>query len=107
LRAAITGAGQIFGTPFYMSPEQGHAEPADERSDIYSLGCIFYEMLTGQRPFTAPSAMGVIYKHAHAPRPRLGGKLRSLQPPLDRMLAARAGDRYQSVTELLADLEAL
>jgi serine/threonine protein kinase len=107
LRAAITGAGQIFGTPFYMSPEQGHAEPADERSDIYSLGCIFYEMLTGQRPFTAPSAMGVIYKHAHAPRPRLGDKLRALQPTLGGMFAARPDDRYQSVAELLADLEAI
>lgn len=107
LRAAITDAGQIFGTPYYMSPEQGHAEPADERSDIYSLGCILFEMLTGQRPFTAPSAMGVIYKHAHAPRPRLADKLRSLQAPLDRMLAARPDDRYQSIDELLGDLEDL
>src|SRR5690606_13548858 len=59
LEAAITGTGQIFGTPYYMSPEQGHAEPTDRRSDIYSLGCIFYEMLTGARPFTASSPMGV------------------------------------------------
>lgn len=109
LRAAITGTGQIFGTPYYMSPEQGHAEPADERSDIYSLGCIVYEMLTGQRPFTAPTAMGVIYKHAHAPRPRLGGglELERFQPMLDRMLAARPAARYQSAAELLAELERL
>ncbi len=71
LHAAITGTGQIFGTPYYMSPEQGHAEPTDERSDLYSVGCILYEMLTGDRPFTASSPMGVIYRHAHAPRPRL------------------------------------
>jgi serine/threonine protein kinase len=104
LEAAMTGAGQIFGTPYYMSPEQGHAESADARSDIYSLGCIFYEMLTGARPFTARSAMGVIYKHAHAPRPKLQGGLSALQGPLDRMLAIRPQDRYQSVSEVLADL---
>jgi hypothetical protein len=87
LTAAITGTGQIFGTPYYMSPEQGHAEPTDERSDLYSLGCIFYEMLTGERPFTASSPMGVIYRHAHAARPRLGRALAHLQPILDRTLA--------------------
>jgi DNA-binding response OmpR family regulator len=107
LEAAITGAGQIFGTPYYMSPEQGHAESADERGDIYSLGCIFHEMLTGSRPFTAASAMGVIYKHAHAPRPQLEGSLRALQKPLDLMLAARPDERYQSVSDLLADLTRL
>jgi DNA-binding NarL/FixJ family response regulator len=107
LDAAITGTGQIFGTPYYMSPEQGHAEPTDERSDIYSLGCIFYEMLTGARPFTASSPMGVIYRHAHAPRPRLGGALSHLQPIVDRMLAAEPLERYQSARELLEDLERL
>ncbi len=104
LQAAITGTGQIFGTPYYMSPEQGHAEPTDERSDIYSLGCIFYEMLTGERPFTATSPMGVIYRHAHAPRPRLGRALTDLQPILDRMLAIERLERYQSADDLLGEL---
>lgn len=107
LHAAITGTGQIFGTPYYMSPEQGHAEPADERSDIYSLGCMFYEMLTGDRPFVASTAMGVIYKHAHAPRPRLGRSLARLQAPLDRMFAIRPADRYQNVAEMLDSLAVL
>jgi len=106
LHAAITGTGQIFGTPYYMSPEQGHAEPTDPRSDIYSLGCILYEMLTGDRPFTASSPMGVIYRHAHAPRPRLPRALTHLQPILDRMLAVERLARYQSARELLADLAA-
>lgn len=101
LEAAITGTGQIFGTPYYMSPEQGHAEPTDERSDIYSLGCIFYEMLTARRPFVAPSPMAVIYKHAHAPRPELEGNLRDLQSTLDGMLAVDPDDRFQSVAELM------
>jgi serine/threonine protein kinase len=107
LHAAITGAGQIFGTPYYMSPEQGHAEPTDERSDLYSLGCIFYEMLMGQRPFTASTPMGVIYRHAHAPRPRLPRALTQFQPILDRLLAIDRSERYQSAEELnaaLADL---
>ena len=104
LHAAITGTGQIFGTPYYMSPEQGHAEPTDERSDIYSLGCIFYEMLTGERPFTASSPMGVIYKHANAPRPKLAGALSHLQPNLERMLAVDPAHRYQSAAELLEQL---
>jgi serine/threonine protein kinase len=87
-----------------MSPEQGHAEPTDERSDIYSLGCIFYEMLAGERPFVATSPMGVIYKHAHSPRPQLGDSLRHLQPALDRMLAIDPADRYRSAAELLEHL---
>jgi serine/threonine protein kinase len=105
LHAAITGTGQIFGTPYYMSPEQGHAEPTDERSDLYSLGCILYEMLTGERPFTASSPMGVIYRHAHAPRPRLRRALTHFQPLLDRLLAVDRYERYQSADELLAALD--
>jgi CheY-like chemotaxis protein len=107
LHAALTGAGQIFGTPYYMSPEQGHAEPTDERSDLYSVGCILYEMLTGQRPFTASSPMGVIYRHAHAPRPRLHRDLTHFQPLLDRLLAVSRFERYQSAAELLAAVETL
>jgi serine/threonine protein kinase len=105
LHAAITGTGQIFGTPYYMSPEQGHAEPTDERSDLYSVGCILYEMLTGDRPFTASSPMGVIYRHAHAPRPRLVRGLTHFQPVLDRLLAVERLERFQSAAELLAALE--
>jgi DNA-binding NarL/FixJ family response regulator len=107
LQGAITGVGQIFGTPFYMSPEQGHADPTDHRSDIYSLGCVVYEMLTGERPFVGTSAMSVIYKHANAPRPKLERSLERLQAPLDRMLAIRPEDRYQSAGELLEDLAGL
>jgi len=105
LHAAITGTGQIFGTPYYMSPEQGHAEPTDERSDLYSMGCILYEMLTGERPFTASSPMGVIYRHAHAPRPRLVRTLTNFQPVLDRLLAVERLERFQSAAELLAALD--
>jgi serine/threonine protein kinase len=103
LEAAITGTGQIFGTPYYMSPEQGHADPVDERSDIYSLGCIFYEMLKGTRPFVADSPMAVIYLHANAPRPVLTDGLEDLQPLLDGMLAVDPDDRFQSDGELIEE----
>ena len=71
LRAEITGAGEIFGTPYYMSPEQGHGNEVDARGDIYSLGVIFFEMLTGKKPYDGDSAMAVIIQHRQAPIPRL------------------------------------
>jgi serine/threonine protein kinase len=106
LEAALTGHGQIFGTPYYMSPEQGHAELTDERADLYSLGCVFYEMLTGQRPFSSSTAMGVIYMHANAARPQLEPELAAYQPLLDRLMAIRPEDRFHSAAELLAAIEA-
>lgn len=104
LEAAITGAGEIFGTPYYMSPEQGHADPVDERSDIYSLGVIFYEMLTAERPFVAASPMAVIYKHSHADIPALPEPLAAYQELLNTLLAKDPAHRFQSAEELLATL---
>ena len=100
LQQEITGSGEIFGTPYYMSPEQGHADDVDARSDIYSLGVIFYEMLTGKKPFRAANAMGIIYKHGHAPVPRLPGRLARHQALLDRLLAKRPEDRLQTADEV-------
>jgi DNA-binding NarL/FixJ family response regulator len=102
LQAEVTGAGAIFGTPYYMSPEQGHGEPVDVRGDIYSLGVIFYEMLTGSKPYDGDTAMAVIVKHRLAPVPGLPTSLREFQPLLQRMLAKQPGDRFQTVKELLA-----
>ena len=102
LQAEVTGAGAIFGTPYYMSPEQGHGEPVDVRGDIYSLGVIFYEMLTGSKPYDGDTAMAVIVKHRLAPVPGLPTSLREFQPLLQRMLAKQPGDRFQTVEELLA-----
>ncbi|MDX1563612.1 MAG: serine/threonine-protein kinase, partial [Gammaproteobacteria bacterium] len=101
LEAALTGQGQIFGTPYYMSPEQGHAEPTDQRTDLYSLGCVLYEMLTGSRPFTSATAMGVIYQHANAPRPKLEAGLARHQALLDRLMAVDPKERFQSAEEVL------
>ena len=105
LDASLTSTGQIFGTPHYMSPEQGRARPVDERSDLYSLGCILFEMLTGRKPFTAGTAMGVIYKHAHSPRPRLEAEHAAFEPLLERLLAISPDDRFASAAEWLRALD--
>jgi len=101
LQAELTGTGEIFGTPYYMSPEQGHGESLDVRSDIYSLGVIFYEMLTGKKPFEGSTAMEVILKHARDPIPRLPDHLQQYQPAIDKMMAKRPGHRFQTVAEVL------
>lgn len=101
LQAELTGAGEIFGTPYYMSPEQGHGEAVDKRADIYSLGVIFYEMLTGNKPYQGGTAMAVILKHSREPVPRLPSHLERYQPAIDRMMAKRPEHRFQSVAELL------
>ena len=104
LEADITGTGEIFGTPYYMSPEQGHADAVDERGDIYSLGVIFYEMLTGERPFVAATPMAVIYKHSHADIPVLPESLAAYQELVSMLLAKDPADRYQSADAFLAAL---
>ena len=100
LDAEITGTGEIFGTPYYMSPEQGHGNNVDERSDIYSLGVIFHEMLTGQKPYRADTAMGIIYLHGNAPIPLLPTRLAHHQALLNMLLAKSPEDRLQSTAEI-------
>jgi len=107
LEAEITATGEIFGTPYYMSPEQGHGREVDPRSDIYSLGVIFFEMLTGKKPFLAPTPMAVIYKHSHAPIPQLPPELAAWQGLLERMLGKEPADRFQSAGELVRAIDAL
>ena len=107
LEAEITATGEIFGTPYYMSPEQGHGREVDARSDIYSLGVIFYEMLTNKKPFLAPTPMAVIYKHSHSPIPILPAEMAAWQGLLERMLGKEPADRFQSAAELVRAVDAL
>ena len=89
----LTDTGLIFGTPHYMSPEQGHGQALDARSDLYSLGIVLFEMLAGAKPYTADNPMAVLYMHRNAPLPLLPESLASLQPLLDALLAKLPAER--------------
>ena len=101
----VTDRGMIFGTPHYMSPEQGHGEPIDGRSDIYSLGVILFEMLAREKPYKADNPMALIYKHRKEPVPRLPSQFESLQPILERMLAKSPQERFADAGEAAMALE--
>jgi eukaryotic-like serine/threonine-protein kinase len=101
----VTDTGLIFGTPHYMSPEQGHGEPIDARSDLYSLGVIVYEMLARAKPFVAENPMAIIYKHRKEPVPSLPGPFEAFQPMIERFLAKDPRDRYPNATEARGALE--
>ncbi len=89
-----TRHGDVMGTPYYLSPEQALGLQADHRADIYSLGVMFYEMLTGKRAYTADTAMGLLHQHAHSPVPMLEGVLLRYQPLIDRMMCKRVEGRF-------------
>jgi tRNA A-37 threonylcarbamoyl transferase component Bud32 len=106
MEVSLTGTREIFGTPYYMSPEQGHAENIDGRSDLYSLGVMFYEMLTGHKPYTGATAMEVIYKHKRADLPEIAPQFADYREMLLRLLAKSPADRYQSAAALLEAISA-
>ena len=100
-----TRHGELYGTPYYVSPEQIEGSPATMQSDIYSLGIIFHEMLTGQRPFEAESVSGLIALHVSAPRPKLPEALARYQDLLDRMIAVDPRRRYENADALLEGID--
>jgi len=101
----VTETGMIFGTPHYMSPEQGHGEPIDGRSDLYSLGVILFELLAREKPYKAENPMAIIYKHRKEPVPQLPPLFAPLQPLIGRLLAKHPDDRFQGAGEAADALE--
>ncbi|MEE8042011.1 MAG: protein kinase [Pseudomonadales bacterium] len=103
----MTRLGSVIGTPHYMSPEQAEGKELDGRSDIYSLGVLFYKMLTGDVPYKADSAVAIGIRHITDPVPELNGELALFQPYLDRFLAKRPEERFQSGLEVIEYMEEL
>jgi serine/threonine-protein kinase len=107
----LTRAGMVFGTPHYMSPEQAAGQNVDHRADIYALGVILYECLTGRVPFEADTYMGVLTKHMFAtPEPierwmPASSRLGALGPIAMRCLQKDPHDRYASMAEVVAAIE--
>ncbi len=102
-----TGAGDIVGTPYYLSPEQALGKAVDARCDLYSLGIVAYEMLTGSKPYVASTARELLELHINAPVPVLAPEHRRLQPVLEKMMAKDPALRYPSAAALLDALKRL
>jgi hypothetical protein len=105
----FTASGAMIGTPAYMSPEQGLGEPGDARSDIYSLGIMLFQMVTGQLPYDADTPLAIVLKHVNNPLPIPSQLNPSMPPDIERIifkaLAKDPDDRYQSADELISHLD--
>ena len=104
----LTGTGMSIGTPHYMSPEQARAQAIDGRSDIYSLGVVAYQCLTGQVPFDGEDSFAIGFKHITEPLPPLalaGADDRQLYETIRRMMMKDPGDRPQDCAELITSLQ--
>lgn len=98
----LTRPGQIIGTPNYMAPEQGNSSyKPDARCDIYAVGVMLYEMLTGNKPYTAANAASIIYKHLHDPIPKLPNNFFEMQGIVDNCMAKFPHQRFQSAIDMI------
>jgi serine/threonine protein kinase len=96
---------EIAGTPYYMSPEQARGDVTDERTDLYALGVILYQMLTGEKPFVGATADGILEQHRSAPVPTLPPARSVYQSLLNKLLAKEPAQRFGSAREVLEALE--
>ncbi len=108
--AELTVVGSVVGTADYMAPEQVTGDPTDARSDIYSLGCVFFQMLTGKVPYEREKTLATMFAHVHDPLPKLEAPLADTYPEftpvLERAMAKRPDDRYLSGGDLARDATA-
>ena len=102
--AGMTAVGLVMGTPTYLSPEQAAGQPATPRSDLYAMGVVLYEALTGSPPFTGDTPMAVVAAHAHAPVPDIRAATPGVPPALaavvERALAKDPADRFANAEEM-------
>lgn len=104
-KTQLTAAGWRIGTPNYMSPEQALGKPVDSRCDLYSLGVVFYETLTGNRPYKGADAFETAILHVKGPIPTLPESLHRFQPVIDRALAKMPEARFANAEELAQAIE--
>jgi serine/threonine-protein kinase PpkA len=103
----MTGTGWTVGTPNYMSPEQALGKTVDARSDLYGLGIVFYEMLTGEKPYQATDPFATALMHVNSPVPILPERLANYQAIMEGLLAKTPDDRYASAEVMLEVLKRL
>ncbi len=105
--AGSTRTGVLRGSPYYMSPEQAQGEELDARSDLYSLGVIFYEMLTGSKPYVAATAMEVLQQHVNRDVPELAPEFARCQALLEGLMAKDRNERFASAHDLLENIHSV
>jgi serine/threonine protein kinase len=103
----LTHVGTVIGTPYYVSPEQAQGQAVDQQSDLYNLGLLLYEMLTGEKPYLGNTVSALLFQHIHSPVPELPPDMAHLQPLLAGLMAKDRRDRFAGVSDLFGALAAL